>query len=139
MQISLWLLVLISISELALLVLLLVFFARLRRSEHLLVKLQNGQNSLLHNLQHNAELEKDLIASFAERQQELRILDQRLEERAAALRKLLEQAENLSRSPQFLRELILAGIRQGKSPSQLAKATNLSLDEVELILSESGR
>ncbi len=138
MQISLWLLAVISISELALLILLLVFFARLRRSEHLLVKLQSGQNSLLQNLHQNAELEKDLIASFAERQQELRSLDQKLEERAETLRKLLEQAENVSRSPQFLRELILTGSRQGRSPAQLAKATNLSVDEVELILTQGG-
>ncbi len=138
MQISLWLLAFISVFELALLILLLIFFARLRRSEHLLVKLQSGQNSLLHNLHQNAELEKDLIASFAERQQELRSLDQKLEERAGALRKLLEQAENISRSPQFLRELIITGARQGRSPAQLAKATSLSIDEVELILAEAG-
>ena len=139
MQISLWLIGLISVSELALLVLLLVFFARLRRSEHLLLKLQSGQNSLLRNLHQNAELEKDLIASFAERQMELRALDQRLEERAQALRTLLQQAETVSRSPQFLRELIQSGIRQGRTPSQLAKATNLSIDEVELIMADMGR
>ncbi len=139
MQLSFWILVLISLAELGLFVLLLVFFARLKRSEHLLVKLQSGQNALLQNLAKNAELEKELMASFTERQTELRHLDQRLEERAESLRKLLEQAENVSRSPQFLRELILTGSRKGRSPVQLAKATGLSLDEVELILAEAGQ
>ena len=139
MQLSFWILSLISLTELALFVLLLVFFARLKKSEHLLVKLQTGQNTLLKSLAQNAELEKDLVASFAERQAELHLLDQRLEERAASLQKLLEQAENVSRSPHFLRELILTGSRKGRSPAQLAKGTGLSLDEVELILSEAGQ
>lgn len=139
MQLSFWILSFISLAELALFVLLLVFFARLKRSEHLLVKLQTSQNTLLKNLAQNAELEKDLVASFSERQTELRHLDQRLEERAASLQKLLEQAENVSRSPQFLRELILTGSRKGRTPAQLAKGTGLSLDEVELILAEAGQ
>ena len=139
MQLSFWILVLLSVAELALFALLLVFFVRLRRSEGLLVTLQNGQNRLLASLKQNAELEKDLVVSFAERQRELKTLDQRLEERAETLRKLLEQAEGVSRSPQFLRELILSGTRQGRSAPQLAKATGLSVDEVELILSEAGR
>lgn len=139
MQLSFWILSFISLAELALFVLLLVFFARLKRSEHLLVKLQTSQNTLLKSLAQNAELEKDLVASFSERQTELRHLDQRLEERAASLQKLLEQAENVSRSPQFLRELILAGSRKGRTPAQLAKGTGLSLDEVELILAEAGQ
>ena len=137
MQFSFWILILLSAAELLLFVLLLMFFARLRRSEHLLLTLQHGQSKMLTSLQQNAELERDLMISFAERQTELKSLDIRLEERAAALRSLLEQAEAISRSPQFLRELIQSGIRQGRTPSQLAKATNLSLDEVELILSES--
>ena len=139
MQLSFWILSFISLAELALFVLLLVFFARLKRSEHLLVKLQTSQNTLLKSLARNAELEKDLVASFSERQTELRHLDQRLEERAASLQKLLEQAENVSRSPQFLRELILTGSRKGRTPAQLAKGTGLSLDEVELILAEAGQ
>ena len=78
MQLSFWILVLISLAELALFVMLLVFFARLKRSEHLLVKLQNGQNNLMQSLAQNAELERDLVASFTDRQAELRRLDQRL-------------------------------------------------------------
>ena len=37
------------------------------------------------------------------------------EERAQSLRKLLEQAEGLTRSPQFLRELIISGSKKGRS------------------------
>lgn len=139
MQFTFWLLALVSIFELVLFFLLLSFFRRLRKSEELLLKLQTGQASLLANLEQNAQLEKDLIASFAERQHELKRLDMQLEERAANLGKLLNQAETVSRSPQFLRELILSGIRQGKSPLELAKATGLSLDEVKLILAQAGQ
>lgn len=139
MQFTFWLLALVSIFELVLFFLLLSFFRRLRKSEELLLKLQTGQASLLANLEQNAQLEKDLIASFAERQHELKRLDMQLEERAASLGKLLNQAETVSRSPQFLRELILSGIRQGRSSLELAKATGLSLDEVKLILAQAGQ
>ena len=53
------------------------------------------------------------------------------------LQDLLEQAEAISRSPQFLRELIITGKKKGRTSSQLAKATGLSLDEVELILAQA--
>lgn len=139
MELSFWVLFLVSLTELTLFLLLLAFFVRLKKSEHLLVKLQTNQNTLLKNLAQNAELEKELVTSFAKRQAELHHLDQRLEERAANLQKLLEQAQAISRSPQFLRELILAGSRKGRSPAHLAKATGLSLDEVELILAEAGQ
>lgn len=139
MQISTWLLVGLTIFEFALFWLLISFFRRLRKSEDLLLKLQSGQNALLDNLDQNARLEKDLIASFAERQQELRSLDMQLEERIATLKRLLNQAETVSRSPQFLRELILTGVKQGKGPAELAKSTGLSLDEVKLIITQSGQ
>ena len=138
MQISTWLLVALTIFEFVLFLLLISFFRRLRKSEDLLLKLQSGQNALLVNLDQNAQLEKDLIASFAERQQELRNLDIQIEERVATLKRLLNQAENVSRSPQFLRELILTGVRQGKTPAELAKNTGLSLDEVKLIITQAG-
>ncbi len=138
MQISFWIFGLVSLVELALFVLLLVFFARLRRSEELLLTLQQGQSKLMLSLAQNEELEKELVASFSQRQSELQALDQRLEERAAKLQKLLDQADKISRSPQFLREVILAGARRGKTPAQLAKGAGLSLDEVELILAEAG-
>lgn len=139
MQISLWLLAAATLFELVLLFLLLSFFRRLKRSEGLLLKLQAGQTSLLANLEQNAQMEKDLISSFAERQHELKNLDMRLEERAVELKRLLSQAETVTRSPQFLRELILSGLRQGKTPLELARGTGLSLDEVNLILAQAGQ
>lgn len=137
MQISLWLLAFFTLFECVLIFLLFSFFRRLRKSEELLLKLQAGQTSLLTSLARNAELERDLISSFAERQRELKNLDIQLEERAEGLRRLLSQAETVSRSPQFLRELILSGARQGKTPMELARGTGLSLDEVKLIIAQA--
>ena len=85
----------------------------------------------------NANLESELVRSFQLRQNELVKLDQQLEEKVGKLRSLLAQAEQVSRSPRFLRELILSGSRAGQSTAQLAKSTGLSLDEVELILAQS--
>lgn len=134
---QLWILVIISLAELALFILLLRFFSRLRKSEELLVKLSEGQRGLMDKLRGNAELERELMQSFTVRQAELQHLNERLEARAAELNALLAQAEKLSRSPQFLREVILSGRRGGRSSAQLAKATGLSLDEVELILAQA--
>ncbi|MEG6504584.1 hypothetical protein [Nitratidesulfovibrio sp. 1201_IL3209] len=138
MTISLWIIILVSVVEVALLGVLLVFFLRLRRSEALLNRLQANQAQLLDRLRQNAELEQELVATFAQRQEQLRHLDRRLEERADALRRLLEQAEGISRSPQFLREVILNGHRKGRSLEQIARSTGLSVDEVELILAQAG-
>lgn len=138
MTISLWIIILVSVVEMALLGVLLLFFLRLRRSEALLNRLQANQAQLLDRLRQNAELEQELVATFAQRQEQLRHLDRRLEERADALRRLLEQAEGISRSPQFLREVILNGHRKGRSLEQIARSTGLSVDEVELILAQAG-
>lgn len=138
MTISLWIIILVSVVEVALLCVLLAFFLRLRRSEALLNRLQANQTQLLDRLRQNAELEQELVATFAQRQEQLRHLDRRLEERADALRRLLEQAEGISRSPQFLREVILNGHNRGRSLEQIARSTGLSVDEVELILAQAG-
>lgn len=130
-------LLIISGSELLLLVLLIVFYMRLRKSEALLTAMQASQESLVSKMHFNAELEQEIVDSFAKRQQELQEIEVQLEARAQELRTLLEQAEAVSRSPQFLRELILNGRRKGQTIPQLAKATNLSIDEVELILMEA--
>lgn len=131
------LLIALSLTEILLFFMILRFFSRLRKSEDLLTRLRDGQTSLLDKLRTNAELEHELMASFSARQHELSALNAKLEERAQELRALVEQAENISRSPQFLRELIIAGKKKGRSPLQLAKATGLSLDEVELILAQA--
>jgi hypothetical protein len=133
---SLWMIVLFTLAEMALLGAVLFFFVRLKRSENLLTKLQANQEKLLSHLHQNAELERELMATFTQRQMELRILDQRLEDRAETLRRLLEQAEGILRSPQFLREIILNGRKKGLSAQKIALSAGLSVDEVELILTQ---
>ena len=131
-----WMFALFTLAELALLGAVLFFFIRLKRSENLLTKLQANQEKLLLRLRQNAELEQELMATFSQRQMELRTLDQRLEDRAETLRRLLEQAEGIVRSPQFLRELILNGRKKGLSAQKIALSAGLSVDEVELILAQ---
>lgn len=128
-----------SVLEIGILVCVLVFYQRLRRSEHLFNTLQANQENLLARIEMNARLEKEIVATFAQRQAELRNLDEKLEERVQALRRLLEQAEGISRSPQFLREVILNGRRKGLSSQQIARNAGLSVDEVDLILAQQPR
>ncbi|MDD4700759.1 MAG: hypothetical protein PHI96_00905 [Desulfovibrio sp.] len=125
-----------SILELAVLGGVLFFYLRLRRSEGMLNALQGNQEALLARIEMNARLEREIVATFAQRQAELQNLDEKLEERAQELRRLLEQAEGISRSPQFLRELILNGRRKGLSNRQIARNSGLSVDEVDLILAQ---
>ena len=127
-----------SILELIILGGVLFFYLRLRRSEAMLNALQGNQEALLARIEMNARLEREIVATFAQRQAELQNLDEKLEERARDLRRLLEQAEGISRSPQFLRELILNGRRKGLSSRQIARNSGLSVDEVELILAQEG-
>ena len=136
---QLWILIIITLAEIVLFALLLHFFSRLRKSEKLLSELSVNQQSLMDKLRANAELERELMQSFAVRQASLQNLNASLEERAAELNSLLEQAQAMSRSPQFLREVIISGKRKGRSSAQLAKATGLSLDEVELILAQADK
>ena len=130
------LIVVFSIIELAILGGVLFFYLRLRRSEAMLNALQGNQEALLARIEMNARLEREIVATFAQRQAELQNLDAKLEERAQELRRLLEQAEGISRSPQFLREIILNGKRKGLSSRQIARNAGLSVDEVELILAQ---
>ncbi len=136
-MLSMWAVILFSVIELILLGSVVFFFLRLKRSENLMQTLQGNQELLLARLQHNAELERELVASFASRQAELRNLDQKIEERAEELRRLVSQAEGISRSPQFLRELILNQRSRGLSAKQIAKNAGLTVDEVELILAQT--
>jgi uncharacterized protein HemX len=131
------LVIFLTVCELALLLLVVLFFSRLRRSEELLAKLQKNQDSLLKKLDFNARLEQELVGSFQRRQAELAELDQKLELRRDELEKLVKKAQEYSRSPDFLRQIIVNGARRGQSSQALAKATGLSLDEVELILAQN--
>ncbi len=137
MPLSLWIIAVVTLTEAVLMVLIFVFFLRLRRSEELLLRLQNNQEKVLERIHTNAELEQELVGSFGRRQEQLQELNQRLEERIEIIRRLLEQAEGISRSPQFLRELILNGRRKGRTPAQIAREAGLTVDEVELILAQN--
>lgn len=134
---QLGLIILFSIMELLILSGVLFFYLRLRNSERLLNTLQGNQEALLARIEMNARLEKEIVATFAQRQAELHSLDEKLEQRAQDLRRLLDQAEGITRSPQFLRELILNGQRKGLSAKQIARNAGLSVDEVELIMSQN--
>lgn len=137
MHASYWIILAVSLMEVALLIGVVAFFFRLRRSEELLAKLQRNQGDFLRRIEKSAELEKQLLDSFAGRQEELLHLEGQLAEREKQLRDLLRQTESLSQSPGFLRQVILSGHRKGKSPRALAQATGLSVEEVEIILGQA--
>ncbi len=126
-----------SVLELLILAGALVFYMRLKRSQSLMTTLQDNQQSILARLEMNARLERDIVGTFAQRQAELRELDSKLEARVTELRRLMEQAEGIARSPQFSREIILNGRRKGLTPRQIARNAGLSVDEVELILAQN--
>ena len=130
MQLPIWILIAASVAEIFFLLALFWFFARLRRSEAVLNELQSNQERLLAKLDINAQLEQELMESFVERQEELHSLDAHLENRAVELKRLITEAQGLTRSPQILREIITTGFKNGRSKTELAKATNLSIDEV---------
>ncbi len=131
------LLILFTISEVVLLAIVVMFFLRLKKSETLLSGLQTRQEEFIKRLQFNTQLENELVATFEQRQQELVTLNEKLEARSKELRKLINQADDFCKSPQFMRELIIKGHRAGKSPVQLAKSTGLSFEEVELIIDQA--
>ncbi len=132
-----FLILFLTVSELALVALVVLFFSRLRRSEGLLHAMQRSQEQLLEKLRVNAQLEQELVSSFKRRQTELLELDEKLEQRRKELEKLLRQAREISSSPQFLRQVIVNGHRKGQSVDALAASTGLSPDEVRLILEQS--
>jgi len=136
MPTSYWIVLTLSILEVALLAGVIAFFLRLRRSEKLLAKLQQSQKDFLSKIEKSADLEQQFLSNFAERQDKLMHLQVQLKDREKQLRGLLQQAEALSQSPQFLRQVILSGRRKGRSVASLAHSTGLSTDEVELILEQ---
>ncbi len=83
-------LLLISCIEIILLIVIVVLFVKLRRSENLIQQLRQNHNDLMEKLEFNAQLEKELVSSFNERQEALRELDQQLRKRENDLKKLLE-------------------------------------------------
>lgn len=136
MNIPSWILIVSTLIEVLLLVLAGFFFIKLKKSESLVYSLQDRQQEFLRKLDFNAQLEKEIVASFTKRQEELAALEEKLQYRATEMRRLLEQAETFTKSPQFLRQTILSGFKRGLSVQALAQSTGLSVDEVELILDQ---
>lgn len=133
---TVFLLIFFSATEIILLIAVILFFMRLRKSEELVTKLQSKQQEFINKLHFNAQLENELMNTFEERQDELAKLDYQLDRKAKKLKKILAQAEEFSRSPQFLRQIIITGHKEGKPVTRLAKATGLSTEEVELIIDQ---
>jgi uncharacterized protein HemX len=131
------LLVFFSLTEIALLCIVIAFFVRLRKSEALLSRIQAKQEEFINRLHFNAQLENEMVATFEQRQGELAELNDELENKVRQLKKLMRQADEYTRSPQFLRQIVLDGHKSGKSPAQLARKAGLSLEEVELIINQS--
>ena len=134
MTINYFVLVALCLVEMLLLIMVLIFFVRLRRSQSLLNKLQSRQEEFLNRLDFNAALEQQMLATFEQRQKELTALDQALCVRSRELEELIVKADKIIRSPQSMKNIVLSGYRQGRSISELAKATGMSVDEVELII-----
>ncbi|WP_243312225.1 hypothetical protein [Fundidesulfovibrio agrisoli] len=132
-----WILLALTGSELVLLILVVGFFARLRRSEDSLSALQANHGELMGKLERSARLEQELLESFEARQKELIRLEDKLDARARELSALVKTAEDMTRSPDFLRQVVLSGHKKGQTPKALAKATGLSPDEVALIISQA--
>lgn len=137
MDTSTLLLLFFTLSELALLVIVVLFFLRLKKSEALLKHLQTKQEDFVNRLQFNAKLENELVSTFEQRQIELASLNEELEKREKKLNMLIERADEYAKSPQFMRNVILAGYKAGKSPAQLARKFDLSIEEVELIIGQA--
>ncbi|MGE4442975.1 MAG: hypothetical protein AB7D27_16040 [Desulfomicrobium sp.] len=136
-EISYWILAASTVMEIVLIALAVFFYNKLKQSELLVRSLQDRQDEFLQKLDMNARLEKEIIGTFTKRQEELTALEEKLHYRAVEMRRLLEQAENFTKSPQFLRQTILSGFKRGQSAEALAQSTGLSVDEVELILDQA--
>ena len=124
----------VSAVEILLLALVFIFFFRLRRSENILTHLQDNQEKFIERLNFNAQLENELVSTFEKRQKELKDLEHKLDLRIKELNKLIRQAEKFTKSPQFMKQVIVTGYQSGRSVEELAKATGMSVDEVELIV-----
>ncbi|WP_045212049.1 hypothetical protein [Desulfonatronovibrio magnus] len=129
-----WIIIVISGIEIILLVLVFIFFYRLRKSEKLLADLKNNQKSFLEKLEFNAQLEKELVSTFEKRQKELINLESKMDQRVRELTRLIRQADKYTKSPDFMKNVIVSGYRNGRSIDELVKSTGLSRDEIELII-----
>jgi biopolymer transport protein ExbB/TolQ len=138
MSATLFLLIAVSALEIIVLLAVVFFFLRLKRSQNELGSLYEKHEALQKKLRFNAEIEQELMSTFETRQAELADLESKLEARAQELKRLIRQAESLTSSPDLLRQAILEGRRSGKATHEIARSTGLSTEEVELILEREG-
>ncbi len=131
-----WILTILSFLELILLMAFFIIFSRLKKSEALMLKLKQCQKDLMDKLAFNAQLEKELIRSFEERQRELSILDSKLQIKIEEAKRLLSQLEKMTSSPKLLKEIIIKGYKKGESIVSLSNRTGLSIEEIEWILEQ---
>ncbi|WP_028574813.1 hypothetical protein [Desulfonatronovibrio hydrogenovorans] len=129
-----WIILVVSGVEIILLILVFLFFYRLRKSENLLAAMQKNQHAFIEKLNFNSQLEQELVSTFEQRQKELINLEAKMDERIRELNRLVRQAEKFTASPQFMRNIIISGYKNGRSIEDLTKATGLSRDEIELII-----
>ncbi len=101
-----------------------------------MLKLKQCQKDLMDKLAFNAQLEKELIRSFEERQRELSILDSKLQIKIEEAKRLLSQLEKMTSSPKLLKEIIIKGYKKGESIVSLSNRTGLSIEEIEWILEQ---
>ena len=131
-----FLLILCAGLELLFICVVFFLFFKVKKSQEFLLALREKQKEILDKLRFNEELEKQLIESFKLRQKELVYLDKKLKEKIEELKRLIKCAEDISSSPQLLKEAVLRGYRKGISVKELCKHTGLSEEEIELIIDQ---
>ena len=124
----------ITVAELILIILVLLFFKRLRRSEEVLETLQSNQEEFMDRMMRNANLEQEMVTTFIQRQEHLERLNIAMEERIYMLKRIIKQAEEISHSPYLLREIIMNCRKKGHNIDMIAQKTGMARDEIELIL-----
>jgi len=134
-----WMLIVLTLAEVGLLAVVVLFYIRLRRSESLIRLLQQRHEDLMAKLHFNEELERELVSSFEQRQRELVGLNEEISARVAELDALLTRSEYAAPRPDARRQAIVDGRRRGMTVKQLAQSMGLTEDEVELMLLESKR
>lgn len=126
-------LIFFSCIEIALFLVLLVFYRKVRISEKLIANLYENQHTFLQMLNENSSFEQEFEKSFAKHIEQLRTLDIETQKRITQLKQLLSRTDAVLQSPELLRETILQGLRQGISKEILAHKTGISIQEVEII------
>ncbi len=91
---TVFLLIFFSVTEIILLIAVIIFFMRLRKSEELVTKLQSKQQEFINKLHFNAQLENELMNTFEERQDELAKLDLLLDQKTKNLRRYFLKPKN---------------------------------------------